>query len=89
MNEVEVTNIFKRYSDKKQRVIKSPAFFFSAAIWSHLTCSWPGLNYTRKAKYKTLMDKYTKITFPLQQHLAFLKDLFFVFVSFVLLAICI
>ena len=35
------------------------------------------------------MDKYIIITFPLQQNLAFLKDLFFVFVSFVLVAICI
>ena len=35
------------------------------------------------------MDKYIVITFPLQQHLAFLKDLFFVFISFVLATICI
>ena len=40
MNEVEVINIFKRYSDKKRErervMIKSPALLFSAAIWSHL-----------------------------------------------------
>ena len=35
------------------------------------------------------IDKYIIITFPLYRHLAFLKDLFFVFVSFVLVAICI
>ena len=35
------------------------------------------------------MDKYIIITFPLQQHLASLKDMFSVFVSFVLVAICI
>ena len=35
------------------------------------------------------MGKLIIITFPLQQHLAFLKELFFVFVSFVLVAICI
>ena len=35
------------------------------------------------------MDENIMITFLLQRHLAFLKDLFFVFVSFVLVAICI
>ena len=35
------------------------------------------------------MDKYIIITFALQRHLAFLKDLFFVFISFVLVTICI
>ena len=54
MNEVEVINIFKRYSDKNtEKVIKSPAFLFRAAIWSHLA-HWPGLNYLCKANYKTL-----------------------------------
>ena len=33
------------------------------------------------------MDKYIIITFLLQQHLAFIKDLFSVFLSFVLLPI--
>ena len=57
MNEVEVINIFKRYSDKKrQKVIKSPAFLFSAVIWSHLAHSWPSLNYMCKAKYKTIRN---------------------------------
>ena len=52
MNEIEVINVLKRYSDKKterererQREIKSPSFLFSAAIWSYLEHSWPGLNY--------------------------------------------
>ena len=55
MDEVEVINILKRYSDKKTvRVIKSPEFLFSIAIRSHLAHSWPGLNYMCKAKYKTL-----------------------------------
>ena len=35
------------------------------------------------------MDENIMITFLLQRHLAFLKDLLFVFVSFVLVAICI
>ena len=52
--EVEVIDIFKRYSDKKNRVVKSLAFLFSAAIWSHLEHPWPGLNYMCKAKYITL-----------------------------------
>ena len=54
MNEV-VINIFKGYNDKKtKRGIKSLAFLFRAAIWSHLAHSWPGLNYMCKVKYKTL-----------------------------------
>ena len=53
MNEVEVINILKRYSDKKT-AINSPTLLFSAAIWLHLANPWPGLNYTCKAKYKTL-----------------------------------
>ena len=36
-------------------MIKSPAFLFSVAIWSH---SWPGLNDMYKAKYKTLGNGY-------------------------------
>ena len=41
MNEVEVINsiVIKRHS-----VIESPEFLFSAAIWSQLVHSWPGLN---------------------------------------------
>ena len=35
------------------------------------------------------MDKYIIVTFPLQRHLAFLKDVFFVFISFALATICI
>ena len=55
MIEVEVINIFKRYSGKKtERMTKSIMFLFSAAIWSHLAHYWPGLTYMCKAKYKTL-----------------------------------
>ena len=34
------------------------------------------------------MDKQITVTFPLQQQIAFLKDLFFVFDSFVMIAVC-
>ena len=55
MDEIEVINFLKRYSDKNtERVTKLPVFLFSAAIWSHLAHSWPDLNYMCKAKYKTL-----------------------------------
>ena len=55
MAEIEVKNILKQYSDKKTvTVIKSPAFLFSAAIWSHLAHFWSGLNYMCKAKYRTV-----------------------------------
>ena len=47
-----------------ERVIKSPVFLFSAAIWSHLAHYCPGLK-------------------------SFSKDLFFMFFSFILVAICI
>ena len=54
-----IKNILKRRDDKKNRnrVIKSPLFLFSAAIWSYLTYSWPGLNFMCKAKYKTLGNR--------------------------------
>ena len=43
MDEIKVMNILKQYSDKKtDGVIKSPAFLFDAAIWSHLVHSRPG-----------------------------------------------
>ena len=55
MNEIEIINILKRYSDKKtKRLIESPEFLFSATIWSHLAHSWPRLNYMCNVKYKTL-----------------------------------
>ena len=58
MDEIEVINISKRYSDKKTgRVIKSPAFLFSAAICSHLAHSPPVLNHMCKTKYKTLGNR--------------------------------
>ena len=71
MDEIEVINVLKRYSNKK-RVIKSPVFLFSAAIWSYLAHSWSGLNCMCKVKYKALEnDKYIIITFPLKRNLAF------------------
>ena len=55
MNEIEIINILKRYSDKKtKRLIESLELLSSAAIWSHLEHPWPGLNYMCNAKYKTL-----------------------------------
>ena len=43
------------YSHRKtKRVVKSPAFLFSIAIWSYLAYSWSVLNYMCKAKYTTL-----------------------------------
>ena len=52
MNEVEV-KIFSNDIVIK-RLIKLPAFLFSALICSHLAHSWPGLNYMCKAKYETI-----------------------------------
>ena len=55
MNEIEVINIFKRYSYKKtEGVIKSPAFLFRAEILSRLAHSCPGLRYMCEVKYRTL-----------------------------------
>ena len=60
IDEIDVKNILKRYIDKKtETVIKSQTerqreFLFSAATYSHLAHSWPGLNYMCKARYKTL-----------------------------------
>ena len=55
MDEIEVIKILKQCSDKKtKRMIKSLAFLFSVATWSHLVHSWPGVKYMCKAKYKTL-----------------------------------
>ena len=55
MDEIKVINVLKQYSDKKtEKVIKSPAFLFSVAIWSYLVHSWSGLNYRCKTKYETL-----------------------------------
>ena len=57
MDEIEVINILKQYSDKKaERMIKSPAFLFNAAIWSCISHSWPGLNYMWKPKYKAFRN---------------------------------
>ena len=65
---------------KRQREIKSPAFLFFA-IWSHLAHAWTGLKFMCKANIKHLeIDKEILITFTLQQHLAFLNDLIFLFV---------
>ena len=51
MDEIEVTEILKRYCDKRaERVIKLQEFLFSAAVWSHLVHSLAGLNYMCKAQ---------------------------------------
>ena len=58
MDEIDVTNVLKRYSNKKtEKMVKPPAFLFSAAIWSYLAYSQPGLNYMCKQKYKTLVNR--------------------------------
>ena len=91
MDKIEVINVLKQYSNKKtERVIKSKVFLFGATIWSYLARCWPVLNYMCKKNIKHLeIDKFIIITFPLQRHITFLKDLFFVFISFVLVTICI
>ena len=81
MSEVEVINIFKPYSKRKKKRDRetetetkrreSPAFLFSAGVWSHLAHSWPSLNYMCKAKKHWEIDKYIITTFPLQRHLDF------------------
>ena len=68
---------------KTERIIKSQAFLFCAAIWSHLGHSWLSLNYNIKQNIK-----YLEIKQLLQRRLAFLKGLFSVFVSFDFVAIC-
>ena len=71
-------------------MIKSSAFLFTAAIRSHWAHSWLGLNYNIKLNIQHLgMNQNSIVTFLLQQHLAFLKDFFSVFVSFAFVAICI
>ena len=58
MNEIEVKNILKQYSDKKiERVIKSAEFLFSTAILAHVAHSWSGLNYVYIGKYKILGNR--------------------------------
>ena len=72
-DEIEVINILKWYSDKKtERVIKYLSFLVSTI------CLKQNIKHME-------MDRYFIITFPLRRHLAFWKDLFFVFVSFWLL----
>ena len=74
MNEVDVINIFKRYGDKKTDiVIKSPAFLFSAVIWSHLAHSSLVQTICVKQNGKHLEMDYNNIQLCL--HL----DLLFVF----------
>ena len=90
MDETEAINVLKRYSDKKtESVIKLPVLLSSVVIWSYLAHYWSGLNYTCKANYEMELDKYIVITFPLQRHVVFLKDLFFMLISFLLVTICI
>ena len=53
-----IVSILKRCSDKKtERVIKSPAFLLSTAIWSHSALPWPGLNFMSRVKYKALGNR--------------------------------
>ena len=49
MDDIEVINILKQHRDKKTDGESHQRFYFS-----HLAHSWPGQNYMRKAKYKTL-----------------------------------
>ena len=68
MDEIEVINILKRYSDKKtereggregetdRQTENHHLFLFCAAIWPYLAHSWFVLNYMCKTKYKTLED---------------------------------
>ena len=89
IDEIEVINILKGYRDKKIENDKISSFFiqccdlvtFSTFLgWSKHICV--------KQNIKRLeMDKYITFTFQLQRHLSFLKDLFFVFVLFVLVAL--
>ena len=92
MNGIEVINIFKRYRCKKakrERERKSPAFLFRAAIFhiQHILVLVYAICVKQNIE-QLEMDKYTTITSPLQWHLTFFKDLFFVFVLFILVAIC-
>ena len=90
MNEAEVINVFKQYNDKNTEIVrKAPAFLLSAAISSHLAHYLAGLNYVKQNTKDLEMNKHIIITFPWQRQLAFLKDLFFVFVSFAFVATCI
>ena len=58
MDEIELINIFRiQGNSDKKTVIKPLAFSFSAAILSHLSHSWPGLNYMCKAKHKTFENE--------------------------------
>ena len=89
IDEIEVINILKGYRDKKIENDKISSFFiqccdlvtFSTFLgWSKHICV--------KQNIKRLeMDKYITFTFQLQRHLSFLKDLFFVFVLFVSVAL--
>ena len=66
MTEIEVVSILKQCSDKKiDKVIKIPRFLY-AAIWPHLTHSWPGLKHIKHLD----IVKYIINTFPLQTYLA-------------------
>ena len=61
-----------------ESVIKSPAFLFSAAIWSYLVLSWPGLSYVWKAKYKTIGHVYMHYNyFSITATSSFLKKFVF------------
>ena len=64
MDQIDVINFLKQYSDKKtERVVKSPLFLFNAASLSHLAHSRPGLNYMCKVKYKTLGNEQIRYSY--------------------------
>ena len=89
MDEVQVIDNLRRHSNKKAERLPS-VFLFSAAIWSHSAHSWPGLHYMSKEVYETLGNKYIHYNyFSIRTKFSFVKDLFFGFVLFVLVAICI
>ena len=82
MNEIEVINVLKRYSNKKteketERDKITIAFIQCCDLVIFRTfLAWSKLCVKQNIKHLE-MDKYMIITFPLQRHLAFLKDFVF------------
>ena len=56
MDEIEVINVLKRYSDKK-RERETERFLFSAAIQTYLANSWSDISYMCKVKYKIFANR--------------------------------
>ena len=89
IDEIEVINILKGYRDKKIENDKISSFFIQCCdlVTFSTFLGW-SKHISVKQNIKRLeMDKYITFTFQLQRHLSFLKDLFFVFVLFVLVAL--